>query len=270
MKDLPYFKWYPADAETDANFREMSDAEIGFYVRCLNHSWINGWLPADPKTRARVLHTRLDTANRYWLRVGKCFEPDPQNGEKLYNFRQETERRLASQRSLKASESVKHRYERTTNVSLRAYDSVSVSEVLSSKGGVGGNGKLPEAARFSEWLAPWPRVAEPDAAARAWLSVVDTAEKESAAFAARDRYLASDEVSRGAVMEPAKWLFAQTPNFAGRWPKSKSNGRIAMSQINEGEPETPERRRAGMEWMAAHDPDPQMRAWAAEELRKSA
>ena len=127
-KLLPYFRWYPADAETDANFRAMSDAEIGFYIRCLNHAWINGGIPADSCERARVLRTRRDTADKYWLRVGKCFVTSENDPQLLVNPRAETERRLAMSKSIKATESVNTRYERSTNVETRAYGSVSVSE----------------------------------------------------------------------------------------------------------------------------------------------
>ena len=128
LKALPYFKWYPADAECDQNFRAMDDADIGFYIRCLNHAWINGSLPADPKERARVLRTRLDTANKRWVRVGKCFVNSTLYPEQLINLRQETERSLASLKSLKAAESVNHRYERNTNEALRALATESETE----------------------------------------------------------------------------------------------------------------------------------------------
>lgn len=71
---------------------------------------------------------------------------------------------------------------------------------------------------FDEWLRPWPRVSSPDTAARAWISVVTAADVD-AVFACRDRYLASDEVARGAIMDVAKWLFAQaSAKWQGRWP----------------------------------------------------
>lgn len=73
--------------------------------------------------------------------------------------------------------------------------------------------------RFVEWLRPWPRVGKPDAACQAWLSVVVTPEDETSAFAARDRYLASDEVARNIIQEPAAWLYDQgRGGFSGRWP----------------------------------------------------
>jgi hypothetical protein len=73
--------------------------------------------------------------------------------------------------------------------------------------------------RFSEFIAPWPRVANPDHAARAWISCIDTPADEGLAFAARDRYLSSDEVSRGVVSDPAKWLMDQkSAKWGGKWP----------------------------------------------------
>ena len=91
-----------------------------------------------------------------------------------------------------------------------------------------GNGKTHKSAgalsvvrpdRFAEFIEPWPRVANPDHAARAWLSCVDTPGDESLAFAARDRYLASDEVSRGVTMDPARWLMDQkSAKWVGKWP----------------------------------------------------
>jgi len=133
VKKLPFFKWYPADADTDANFRAMSDADIGFYIRCLNHAWINGGIPADPVERARVLHTRTDIANRHWERVGKCFVTSSSLPELLINSRQEMERGLASRKSQLATESVNVRYERKSNVAPRAIAraSVSVSDSVS-------------------------------------------------------------------------------------------------------------------------------------------
>jgi hypothetical protein len=73
--------------------------------------------------------------------------------------------------------------------------------------------------RFAEFIAPWPRVANPDHAARCWLSCIDSHDSEAAAFAARDRYLASDEVARGVHTDPAKWLMDQkSAGWAGKWP----------------------------------------------------
>jgi hypothetical protein len=72
--------------------------------------------------------------------------------------------------------------------------------------------------RFSEWIEPWPRVGDPDSALRNYLSRV-TPETESAAFACRDRYLSSDEVGRGVVIEPWKFIRTQADcGWTGKWP----------------------------------------------------
>jgi len=91
-KALPYFKLYPSDAELDENFRAMDDSELGFYWRCLNHSWVNHGLPADPETRARVLRCEKSYADIQWQRVGKCFGPMKGNPDRLVNPRQEKDR----------------------------------------------------------------------------------------------------------------------------------------------------------------------------------
>lgn len=78
--------------------------------------------------------------------------------------------------------------------------------------------------RFEEFVSCWPRVANPDHAARAYLSCIDNAGDEDLAFAARDRYMASDEVSRGVVMDPARWLMDQkSAKWGGKWPGAQKN-----------------------------------------------
>lgn len=93
----------------------MDDSDLGFFHRCLNHAWINGGIPADPKERARVLRTRLDTANKRWLRVGKCWIVCQADNTILVNSRQEIERKLAIQISQVRSESAKRRSNSSAN-----------------------------------------------------------------------------------------------------------------------------------------------------------
>jgi hypothetical protein len=121
--------------------------------------------------------------------------------------------------------------------------------------------KTPE--RFSEWLRPWPRVGNPDAAVQAWISVVVSPDDEAAAFAARDRYLASDEVARSVICEPAKWLYDQARGgWAGRWPAARKDARIA--DIAHRLHEAPRQYSAAeIEAMAADD-DPRIRQVAQE------
>lgn len=112
---LPYFRWFPADAETDEEYSAMDDAEVGFYHRCLNKSWINHGLPAVPAELARVLRVSPAYLRKMWERVGRKFEPSSDSG-RLVNRRQEEERSKAVRKSEQATESIRTRYGRSTDV----------------------------------------------------------------------------------------------------------------------------------------------------------
>lgn len=128
----------------------------------------------------------------------------------------------------------KHRAKQVGNVSVtaqnRADTEQSRAETDTETGAIAPTVRA-LADRFVEFIEPWPRVANPDHAARAWLSCVDTPTDEGLAFAARDRYLASDEVSRGVVTDPAKWLMDQkSAKWGGKWPTAvarASNGKAS-------------------------------------------
>lgn len=80
----------------------------------------------------------------------------------------------------------------------------------------------PVSTRFEEFWAQYPRKQRRDFACREWLSIVTSA-TEGAVFACLARYLASDEVTRGIVANPDKWLYEQHRNgWAGDWPRAPS------------------------------------------------
>jgi hypothetical protein len=62
MRSLPYFRWFPADAETDHNYAALNDAELGLFHRLLNRSWINGGLPS--YSTLRIPQSVLDRVHR--------------------------------------------------------------------------------------------------------------------------------------------------------------------------------------------------------------
>lgn len=136
MKDLPYFRWFPADAETDESYRSMTDEERGFYHHCLNISWINDGIPADAGDRARVLNRNRNQADARWTPlVATRFVPHQYRLGYLVNTRQEAERVHAKHKSVKATESANIRYERSKSKGANALharagaDSDSDSEV---------------------------------------------------------------------------------------------------------------------------------------------
>jgi uncharacterized protein YdaU (DUF1376 family) len=91
-KRLQYFNWYPRLALSDTRYCSLTDEELGFYHRCLNHAWNNNGLPADPAELARVMNVSGPYLERVWLKVGAFFT---ENDGRLFNNRQEAIRKLA-------------------------------------------------------------------------------------------------------------------------------------------------------------------------------
>lgn len=107
--------------------------------------------------------------------------------------------------------------------------------------------RVVDGAAFRRWLEPWPRCGKPDEAARTWVAMINSPEDEAGAFAARDRYLASDEVARGVVTEPCKFLLEQARGkWAGKWPaaEKKQQARKPVPPPNLPREPTPEEREA--------------------------
>jgi uncharacterized protein YdaU (DUF1376 family) len=125
MKDLPYFRWWVARAETDERYAGMTDEELGFYHRCLNKSWINVGLPADHDSLARMMRVERSYFDRIWVEVGKCWHI---NKGRYFSRTQEEERKHATSKSASASKAVRTRYERRTNELPRALAQESESE----------------------------------------------------------------------------------------------------------------------------------------------
>lgn len=113
-KELPYFRWYPKDAESDEKYGSMEDDELGFFHRCLNKSWMNEGIPTDPDARARLMKTPRAIADKRWEQVKKCFVPSTMFPGKLVNPRQEEERLHVMSVSVSARNSINKRYGRTT------------------------------------------------------------------------------------------------------------------------------------------------------------
>lgn len=87
---LPYYPMNPKDCDTDENFRLLDDAEIGMWLRLLNHSWENDGLPSDPEEIRRAFRYTAEQFAERWPRVSRCF-PVYEDGRRR-NPRQEKER----------------------------------------------------------------------------------------------------------------------------------------------------------------------------------
>ncbi len=146
-KLLPYYRWYPADAESDSKYAAMTLCELGLFHRCLNHSWLNSGLSADLSEMSRELRIPEKELRSLWPRVAKCFVQSPSD-ERLRNLRLEEERSYAEGKSRQASDAVRSRESRksgveraiigrssdvSSDVHPRAYGSVSESVFESSE-----------------------------------------------------------------------------------------------------------------------------------------
>lgn len=112
MKDLPYFRWWVADAEVDEKYNSLSDKELGFFHRCLNRAWINEGLPADLGELAACMHVTRGYLESVWKKVGRCFF---ERDGRLYNPRQEQERAHVTSKSGQAADAANKRWS-TQNV----------------------------------------------------------------------------------------------------------------------------------------------------------
>jgi hypothetical protein len=75
--------------------------------------------------------------------------------------------------------------------------------------------------RWEEFWQKYPRKIGADETCREWLSLVNPA-NEAAVFDCLGRYLASDEVSRGVVMNPARWLReCSRDGWTSDWPPAQ-------------------------------------------------
>ena len=204
MKLLPYYKMYPADAETDENFRCMSFGERGFYWTALNHSWLNDGLPVDEGEIIKLFGLRGRKGfNSIRNVLDSCFKSD---GNRLRNHRQEVERLAAITKSKRATESVRSRYERRSNDALRAYVSVSVSSSEDLKEKKDGEILPPELdEQFLEYQRLFSLVGNPipeDFAAgsfcwRAW-SILDFEQREAVVESLKVREAAGVQVLHSA------------------------------------------------------------------------
>jgi uncharacterized protein YdaU (DUF1376 family) len=227
-RQLPYFRWYPADAIADFRYSGLSIPELGLFHHALNFAWMNNGLPNDDAAIGRALHVTVREMRTLWPAVRQCFAVRECDG-KLINKRQEEEREEALVVSEKARSSAQKRWEAPQPSSAnampthsegiaRAYGSGSVS------GSVFEFTKkqtfLAENSIFPDWWEMWSKVRgthHSREALQAWMSVVPMP-LEGAALECTASYLASlDNPAKG--FNPDTFLFAQAKeNFESRWP----------------------------------------------------
>jgi len=115
-----------------------------------------------------------------------------------------------------------------SNVSPSVSVSESISEVVFNKENLSLKCEVVRGDTFrpfwENWVSLTGRVQRESAACQAWFSVV-TSENKMSAMACLGRYGASNEVRRGIVTNPDKWLYDQARDgFNGQWQPVPDSG----------------------------------------------
>lgn len=111
-----YFMWFPGECDTDEKVRSMSDEEFGFYVRCLNHAWINKGLPVEIAAFAKTMGKTPKKLLRLWAQVSQCFS---ENSEKRFiNSRQELQRSELQDFRIRRSETSKSMWANKSKIQM--------------------------------------------------------------------------------------------------------------------------------------------------------
>lgn len=86
----PAFQYYPKDYLTDANVMAMSYTERGVYWHLISLCWLDGSLPANLPTLARMLSISPAHLGRLWPAISVCFK---EKDARLIHPRLERERK---------------------------------------------------------------------------------------------------------------------------------------------------------------------------------
>lgn len=250
-KKAPAFQWYPKDCDTDEDVRSMNDQEFGFYMRCLNHSWLNDGLPGDLSEVARTLHKTKNYVEKIWKRVGKKFVisdgrfVNPKQEEQRITVREFIDsRRSAANVRWKPAKLQSKTDARALHVDCSPIKqigdaegevvSLKHSEVWIPKQAAVRPPMVPMSNRFDEfWAFPgisWKTLRR-DLAAGFWAHEV-TIDNEAALFDCLADYALSSEVASGKLMNPENWLSqCAACKFTARWPKMRdANGSRSKQQ----------------------------------------
>jgi uncharacterized protein YdaU (DUF1376 family) len=206
---LPWYPLYPSDFDTDERVRGMTDEEVGFFIRLLNHCWINGSIPDDVEEIARIMGRDLEHARRLWQRVGQCFVAHPSLGGRLVNPRLEIERVESLRRTESARERARKRWSRDNH---HAAETTSPRKALMiPEQSTDVSVELIEA--FHTLADRYPNATGVDLAMQIWISYCEqgiiTEQNVGEVFAGLERWKKSGQWTRDGgryVVSLAKWI----------------------------------------------------------------
>ncbi len=271
-RDLPYYKLWVKDFDTNENVRMLNLAEAGLFLFALNHAWVNDGLPAADDDVGRVLKLSVRELRAYWPRVSKCFYLADDG--RLRNQRQEEERESANKKSKQASEAVAERerkrnersIERSSSDDLRAYD----YDYVSGSSSLFPEAKNPSGPTFEDFWAVWWNRSAKQSAKSAWKTSASTYGTEfliAACVEDRKRFEQTEDWQWRVKLHAATWLRGK------RWedmptavaPSKRVNG-VARPPREQPVKPTREQELDALRWIAENDPDPAVREDAKRRL----
>jgi uncharacterized protein YdaU (DUF1376 family) len=116
---LPYFKLFPAETLADERFAGWTLEERGAWLSLLLHAWVNGSIPADEASIARILHVDAVAMRSLWVGIADRFIPHPDALGRLTSRRLELEREDATAKSRAGVKAAKSRWKKTHATAMR-------------------------------------------------------------------------------------------------------------------------------------------------------
>lgn len=231
---------------------ELDAAGRGVFRELIDRCYTQGSIPKDPSLICQICSVTEGQLEEIWAKISRHFYQDKKDPSSLRNkradafrsdyFRYCKEQKLRRQGKTKKSEPVKtnainavhdggyvakqpetirddtRRNETIrddTNTHKEPAPDLRVRPIRAADL----NGK--ESQRWGEFLEKYPLKVELDDASRQFLSFV-TVENEAEVFGCLERYMQSDQVSRGVISKPAKWLLDQhRSEWKSDWPKAR-------------------------------------------------
>lgn len=129
----PAYQFYPEAWFSSSKVRRMSHTEKGMYTDLLAYCWLENGLPTDVKLLAAMLGVPAARFGRIWSQgaLHECFFE--RNG-KLYNARQERERKKQAEFRKSKQDAAHMRWSHQRNADAMPSISISVSDRVSTSG----------------------------------------------------------------------------------------------------------------------------------------
>jgi hypothetical protein len=221
-QSLPWFRVY-TDSSRHPKIRRLSDRLHRFWFDCLCLCGENGGVLPSVEDIACYLSIKEIKAAEWLneLRIARLID-ETEEGLVMHNW---NERQFRSDVSTKRVRAFRKRHETVSETAPdtdteQIQNRTEQTQIACVPKRVSASDLTGTAGRhFEAFWDRYPRKQRRDFACSQYLSLV-TAAIEEQVFVCLGRYLLSDEVARGVIQNPDKWLYEQhRNNWAGDWPK---------------------------------------------------